>query len=251
MLAAMENGTYDDPSKAKPKAYSLTVEQLFEAWLLYQRKRMHLKHGGISQNTYNGCKFTAKKTVKFLGASTYVSQLKAKDFENLQHHLLNNYSPTTCKPDITWIRHCFKWASDEEDLEQDLENLDLDKIYKKQFRRPSADDIEAHMDDLDDEHGAKFFTAAEIRLLILALQGKEVYTLVDKKEGPTIELKPNPRMLAMVFLGVNSGLYQGDISALPQSKVDLEKGWHTVKREKTRVKRRSPLWPETIQALKD
>ncbi|MEO8497037.1 MAG: hypothetical protein ABI614_18350, partial [Planctomycetota bacterium] len=43
---------------------------------------------------------------------------------------------------------------------------------------------------------------------------------------------------------------QGDVSTLPQDRLDLDGGWHNYERPKTEVSRRCQLWPETVKALK-
>jgi integrase len=56
---------------------------------------------------------------------------------------------------------------------------------------------------------------------------------------------------AMVLVGVNAGYGNSDIGTLPRSAVDLEAGWVKYHRPKTGIDRRCPLWPETVQALKE
>jgi integrase len=54
----------------------------------------------------------------------------------------------------------------------------------------------------------------------------------------------------MLLLGINCGYGNSDVGTLPLDKIDLENGWATYHRPKTGVKRRCPLWPETIAALR-
>lgn len=55
----------------------------------------------------------------------------------------------------------------------------------------------------------------------------------------------------MTLFGINAALGQTDISALPKTAIDLEKGWLIFPRVKTGIPRRCPLWPETVAALRD
>jgi integrase len=55
---------------------------------------------------------------------------------------------------------------------------------------------------------------------------------------------------AMILLGVNCGMGNGDVGFLPCKAVDLERGWLNYPRPKTGIDRKIPLWPETIKALK-
>lgn len=52
----------------------------------------------------------------------------------------------------------------------------------------------------------------------------------------------------MVLLGVNCGYGNSDIVKLPKAKV--VNGWATFARTKNGIKRRCPLWPETVEALR-
>ena len=55
---------------------------------------------------------------------------------------------------------------------------------------------------------------------------------------------------AMILLAINCGFGNNDCGSLPKSAVDLDGGWVSFPRPKTGIKRRVPLWPETINALR-
>jgi integrase len=59
----------------------------------------------------------------------------------------------------------------------------------------------------------------------------------------------NPQLSAMILLGLNAGFGCLDVSRLNRSDLARERGWLSLTRTKTEVDRRTPLWPETIQAL--
>lgn len=79
------------------------------------------------------------------------------------------------------------------------------------------------------KRGPRFYEAAEIRKLVEAADS---------------------HLRAMILLGINCGFGPQDCFTLPASAVDLERGWHTFARPKTEVDRRCPLWPETVDALR-
>src|SRR5207249_3604231 len=58
-------------------------------------------------------------------------------------------------------------------------------------------------------------------------------------------------MKAMVLLGINCGFGNADCGNLPLSALDLDAGWVDYPRPKTGIPRRCPLWPETVQAIKE
>jgi len=55
----------------------------------------------------------------------------------------------------------------------------------------------------------------------------------------------------MILLGINCGLGNKDVGNLPASSIDLERGWLDYPRGKTGVTRRCPLWPETVEAIRE
>src|SRR5262249_22681446 len=93
-------------------------------------------------------------------------------------------------------------------------------------RRPTKKTFRMHRA----QQGAKLFTADEIRRLLVAAG---------------VQLK------AMILLGINGGFGNGDCACMPLSAVDLDGGWVNYPRPKTGINRRVPLWPETVQALRD
>jgi integrase len=78
--------------------------------------------------------------------------------------------------------------------------------------------------------GPKLFTAVEIRRLLHAAGAS---------------------MKAMMLLGINAGFGNADCGNLPLKALDLERGWIDYPRPKTGIPRRCPLWPETVEALKE
>jgi integrase len=94
------------------------------------------------------------------------------------------------------------------------------------FNRPTKKTIRLHRA----EQGVKLFTVEEIRLTLDA-------------SGPALK--------AMILLGINCGFGNADCGNLPLAALDLERGWVQFPRPKTGINRRCPLWPETVQALRE
>ena len=70
------------------------------------------------------------------------------------------------------------------------------------------------------------------------------------KEGPEL-VQAGPALKAMILLGVNCGFGNADCGHLPRSAVDLEGGFIDFPRPKTGIPRRCPLWPETVNAIRE
>jgi integrase len=94
------------------------------------------------------------------------------------------------------------------------------------FRRPSAKTLRKHRQ----AQGLKLFEAHELRAMLA---------------------KAKLPLRAMLLLGINCGFGNSDCGNLPLSALDFERGWVVFARPKTGIERRIPLWPETVQALKD
>lgn len=58
-------------------------------------------------------------------------------------------------------------------------------------------------------------------------------------------------LTAMILLGAKCGFGNADCANLPLGAVDLDRGWIDLPRPKTGIPRRCPLWPESVQALRD
>src|SRR5207248_61937 len=98
--------------------------------------------------------------------------------------------------------------------------------FGKGFERPSRKTIRLNRAS----KGPRMFEAAELRRII------------DAAGQP---------MRAMILLGINCGFGNADVGTLPLSAVDLEGGWVNYHRPETGITRRCPLWPETVEAIKE
>lgn len=94
------------------------------------------------------------------------------------------------------------------------------------FQKPNKNVLRLHRA----KTGKKLFTVAELR------------TLIDAAGVP---------LKAMILLGINCGFGNSDCGTLPFDTLDLKGGWVEFPRPKTGIPRRCPLWPETVQALRD
>jgi integrase len=94
------------------------------------------------------------------------------------------------------------------------------------FNRPTKKTIRLHRAG----QGLKLFTVEELRRLLGA---------------------SGPAMKARTLLGINCGFGNADCGNLPLAALDLDGGWVDYPRPKTGIHRRCPLWPETVQAVRE
>jgi integrase len=117
--------------------------------------------------------------------------------------------------------------------------LDRPVRFGPEFKRTAKKVLRMHRA----KQGPKLFTAAEVRALALG-------ALVVGKDGPEL-VQAGPQVRAMVLLGINAGLGNADCGNLPLSAVDLEAGMIDFPRPRTGLARRCPLWPETVEAVRE
>jgi integrase len=203
--------------KPRPDADALTVKDLVNQFL--NEKRARVETGELSQRTWNGYKEAADELVTTFDRQRIVADLGPDDFADLRKKLAKRWGPVRLGNVIQTIRSVFKFA-----YESDL--LSRPMRFGPTFKKPSKKTLRVHRA----KQGAKLFSAEEIRRLI------------DTAGVP---------MKAMILLGINCGFGNADCGNLPLAALDLDTGWIVYPRPKTGINRRCPLWPETIEALRE
>ncbi|MCI0683715.1 MAG: tyrosine-type recombinase/integrase [Gemmataceae bacterium] len=195
----------------------LTVFSLC-AKFLTTKKRM-MESGELSPRSLADYGATCKRLVKVFGKARPVSNLRPDDFEKLRAGIAKRYGPHRLGNEINRTRIVFNYA-----LKSGL--IDRAMIYGEGFKRPSRKTLRKHRA----EQGPKMFSADEIR------------SMLDKAGQP---------LKAMILLGINCGYGNSDVATLPVAALDLDGAWINYARPKTGIDRRCPLWPETVDAIRD
>jgi integrase len=203
------------PRDAEPGA--LTVYSLCAKFLI--AKKDQRDNGELSERMFAEYGDVCKRLVKVLGKGRVVSDLGPADFATLRKRMAKTWGPVRLKAEIIRSRTPFLWAS-----KNGL--IDRPPVYGESFSVPSAGVIRRHRA----KQGPKMFEADEIRAM-----------LADAGQP----------LRAMILLGVNCGFGNGDIAAVPIEALDLDGGWLDFPRPKTGIGRRVPLWPETVDAVRD
>jgi integrase len=227
-------GRWDDPSGAlkkylaekdalhagrapRPDPGALTVKGLANAFLIHKQALVDARE--LSPRTWAEYKETTDLLVRHLGKGRLVEDLGPDDFAALRKKMAKRWGPTRLRNAIQRVRCVFKHA-----LDAGL--IDRPVRFGPGFARPSQKTLRLHRA----RQGVKLFTAEEVR------------RLVGTAGTP---------MKALILLGVNCGLGNSDCGNLPRSAVDLEAGWIDYPRPKTGINRRCPLWPETVEAVRE
>jgi integrase len=201
----------------RPEPGALTVKDVANAYLNHQQ--LKLDAGELVPRTWVECKSAADLIVGAFGKHRLVADLGTDDFSRLRARMAGRWGPARVGVFVSWVRSIFKYALDAGLIDRPIR-------FGPGFSRPTARTMRLHRA----RRGLRMFEADEIRRMLDAA---------------------GAQLRAMILLGVNAGFGNADVGTLPLSALDLESGWVRYPRPKTGVDRRVPLWPKTIQALRE
>jgi integrase len=202
----------------RPDPEALTVKELANDFLNHKQDLVNT--GELSPRTWYDYKAACDLLVDHLGKRRLAADLGPDDFAALRNKLGKAYGPHRLAKNVQYIRSVFKHAFD-------TGLLDRPVRCGPGFKRPNAKTFRL----LRAKQGPKLFNAEEIRRLLDAAACTP--------------------LRAMILLGMNAGFGNSDCGNLPVKAVNLETGWVDYRRPKTGIPRRCPLWPETVEAIKE
>jgi integrase len=203
--------------KPRESADVLTVKDLCNEFL--NAKKALLESGELSPRTFAEYTAMGELLVTHFGKSRLVDDLDTDDFAKLRNKMAKRWGVYHLGNTIQSIRCCFKFAFDAGLIDKPIR-------FGPGFKRPTKKTIRLHRA----EAGPKLFTAEEIRRML------------DEAGAP---------LKAMILLGINCGYGNADCGNLPLAAVDLDAAVIDFPRPKTGINRRCPLWPETVEALRE
>ena len=194
-----------------------TIRDLCNRFLTVKQSKMH--GGELSAMSFYDYHATCRRIVDAFGPRRLVADLNARDFEQLRRQLAKGWSPVTLANEIRRIRVVFHYAEQNQLVSTPIR-------YGSEFKPPAKRVLRIERRG----KAPRMFEAVELRAIL------------DKATIP---------MKAMILLGVNCGMGNADIAALPIKAVDLASGWLDYPRGKTGIPRRCPLWPATVAAIRE
>ena len=177
--------------------------------------------GKLSPRTFIDYDRVCRQLLDEFGAGRFIADLRIADFETFHAKLTKKYGRSTLGSQITMTRSVFKYAFE-------VERIGRPVKYGPSFKAPDKTEIRKAKAKAKHQHGVRTFAADEIRKMLDVA---------------------SPQLRAMILLGINCGMGNSDYATLPESALDLKKGWLEYPRPKTGAERRCPLWPETVATL--
>ena len=168
--------------------------------------------GDITAKHYNDLTYSLSRFMAFLGQGCRIENISTLDLQNYKRKLQSSY------PSI------------------DRQNLHIG-LMKAMFHWARKNDVLESIPNID--------AISKDRVV-----HKEKYTF-NKKQIRKLLSTADVKMKAMIWLGLNCGFGCTDCSRLKWEDLDFKNNRVNLPRKKTGVGRNLPLWPETIQALKE
>lgn len=195
----------------------LTIRELLNRYLTVKRHLVDSRE--ILSQTFAEYHRTCERIGEAFGLNRLVDDLAADDFEQLRAEMAQRWGPVRLANEIQRVRSVFKYG-----YEAGL--LDRPVRYGPSFKKPARKVLRKERQ----KRGKRMFERDELRAVLRAAPAT---------------------LKAMILLGINCGFGNTDVATVPLKALDLDKGWLDYPRPKTGVARRCPLWPETVEALRE
>jgi len=182
-------------------------------------KHAKVQTGELSQRSLDDYAATCKLVIKAFGKGRAVSDLGPDDFQKLKKRMARTWGPVRLGNEINRVRIVFRYGAENGYIPKRI-------VFGEGFARPSKETLRKHRA----KQGLKLFTADEARRML---------------DAATLPLR------TMMYLGLNCALGNSDVGSVAIGAFDLNAGWLNFARVKTGIDRRTPLWPETVAAVRE
>jgi hypothetical protein len=195
-----------------------TMADMCNAFRTKQTRKFEL--GKIGVRTIEGNKTICDLLIQHFGPHRRLDDLRPRELENLYFCMAKRWGATRLGNSIAGVKSIFNYAYEIELLAAPIRCLGTRSTI---FAPPSK----AEERKAKESTPVKMLTPEQCRLLI---------------DAAPVHLR------AMLYLALNAGFGAADCATLPLRAVNLDDAIIKYSRHKTYVKRRCPLWPETVQA---
>lgn len=214
--------TLQPPTTGEEAVAGPKVHDLINHFLNEKRKKVASRER--AKRTLETYERLGKALSAFWGRSRPLADLDFDDFDKLRAHLAKGRSLVSLGNELRFVRTVFNhgWKKGVIDESHGVKATPL--RLNSWLEMPSENSIRAERN----KRPEKMLEAVELRSLIQSA---------------------STHLRAMILLGLNCGFGNNDVSQLTLNSVDLKTGWVDFPRPKTGIKRRCPLWPESVRAL--
>ena len=203
--------------KPRLKTEGITLKDLINSFLT--AKRQVMESGELSPRAFQDYYDTCLRFANAVGKTRAVDDLRPDDFNNYRAKITKKWGPVSVANEVQRVRSLFKYGFETGLMERPM-------LFGPLFKKPKRRDLRLARQ----KAAPRFFDADQIRLMLDSAK---------------------PQMKAMILLAINCGWGNTDIAMVQRKHVDLDAGIADYPRPKTAIPRRSPLWPETVTAIKD
>lgn len=224
-----ERGITPPPLPGSTRADVLTLAKLANDWLGAINSKPKIER--VKPSTFASYKRTMSLVLGILGRDIPITALVPADFDKVRTKIIDaGDSIVTANKHLTVVRMLFKFAYAQGLIAHPMAMGSFKNVAKKQkqLRQHSL--------------GRQVFEAEEVLAMIDA-------TRSGLTDAGRLGFRPSPHLEAFAWLAINGGMTQGDISELRGRDIDLAHGRIDTLRGKTAAVRRTPLWPETVDAI--
>ena len=189
----------------------MSARELANRFLTRQAERLEGQE--IRPTSFRDFQSGLKAFVEIVGAGTAVGDLGPVTFAQVRLKLLERMKSHALNRHLTVIKQMFRWGSSQGIIASEPK-------YGESMKKA--------------RHGR----SAKPKLF----SREDIWTMLHVARQP---------LRAMILLGLNCGLGNTDIGQLRRGELDLAGGMLGNIRQKTEIKRRCPLWPETVASIND
>jgi integrase len=215
-----ERSELQKPGSPQGPAQEVTLAYLGNEWLEFHHARV--REEKLKARTFVEYRTGVKLLLDSLGRGKVVSAITPVDFNPLRKTIDETYGYHGRVKFMKIIRMIFAWGFNNR-------HITVPVIFGDYFSLPSKKELRRSRREHQEENGMRMFTAKEILAQLDAASEK---------------------MKAMILLGINCGYGNTDCGTLKIEEINFGTRIINRSRAKTEMDRVSPLWPETIKAIR-
>jgi len=199
------------------KGEGTTVANLVNHYLTH--KQALVTSGELAERTFQRYHANCALVVGTLGRNRLVADLRPDDFQGLRSRMTGQWGAVAVANEIQMTRSLFRYGYEAGLLQAPVR-------FGPGFKKPSAKTLR----QVRAAAGPRLFAPEQVRSIL---------------EHATINMR------AAVLLACNGALGNTDLALLPIAAIDWQTGFLNYARAKTAIARRIPLWPETLDAIRN